>query len=131
MFNVKKLISAAEELGVAKNIEQATIKDITVQALERAYIRILTGGNQPDDLPDPKVKVVLDENKGTVDFYQIKTIKKDVEDDMLEIDLEDAQEILKGKKLDYDQEVELHDDNIDIDELSKIFIKRCRESCFI
>ncbi|MCQ2795060.1 MAG: transcription termination factor NusA [Bacilli bacterium] len=128
MFNVKKLISAAEELGAAKNIEQSTIRDITVQALERAYIRILTGGNQPDDLPDPKVKVVLDEEKGTVDFYQIKTIKKDVEDDMLEIDLEDAQEIFPKKKLDYDQDIEIHDDNIDIDELSKIFIKQFKNA---
>lgn len=128
MFNVKKLISAASELGAAKNIEQDTIKDITVQALERAYIRILTGGNQPDDLPDPRVKVVLDTDKGSVDFYQIKTIKKDVEDDMLEIDLEDAQEIFPKKKLDYDQEIEIHDEDIDIDELSKIFIKQFKNA---
>ncbi len=128
MFNVKKLISAAEELGQAKNIEKETIKDITIQALEKAYIRILTGGNQPDDLPDPRVKVILDTTKGTVDFYQIKTIKKDVQDDMIEIDLEDAIEELKGKKLDYDMDVELHDDNIDIDELSKIFIKQFKNA---
>ncbi|MCQ2792237.1 MAG: transcription termination factor NusA [Bacilli bacterium] len=128
MFNVKKLIGAANELGQAKNIEQDTIKNITIQALERAYMRILTGGNQPDDLPDPRVKVLLDEKKGTVDFYQIKTIKKDVQDDMLEIDLEDAQEVVKGKQLDYDQDIEIHDDNIDIDELSKIFIKQFKNA---
>jgi len=124
MFNVKKLFGAYEELGVAKNIDKETIREITIQALEKAYIRILTGGNQPDDLPDPKVRVEIDEKKGSVDFYQIKTIKKEVEDDMLEIDLEDAQDILKKKDLDYDQEIEIHDDNIDEQELSKIFIKQ-------
>lgn len=128
MFKVKELLKAAEELGTAKNIDQETIKDITVQALERAYIRILTDGNQVEDLPDPKVKVNLDLDKGTVDFYQIKTIKKDVTDDMVEIDLEDAQELFKGKKLDYEQEVEIHDEDIDIDELGKIFIKQFKNA---
>jgi len=124
MFNVKKLYDAAMELGAAKNVSKERIDESVIQALEKAYIRILTGGNQPEDLPDPRVKIVLDEKKGTVDFYQIKTIKKEVTDDMLEIDLEDAEDILGKKDLSYDQDVEIKDENIDINELSKIFIKQ-------
>ena len=130
MFNVKKLVEAAEVLGVEKNIDKEAIKEITIKALEKAYIRILTGGNKIEDLPDPRVKVVLDTDKGTVDFYQIKTIKKEVTDDMLEIDLEDAQELVKGD-LKYDQDIEIHDENIDINELSKIFIKQFKTAFHI
>ncbi|MCQ2794338.1 MAG: transcription termination factor NusA [Bacilli bacterium] len=130
MFNVKKLIDASEVLGKEKNIAPDVIREITVSALERAYIRILNGGVKSEDieLPDPKVKVVLDTKKGKADFYQIKTIKKDVEDDMLEIDLEDAQEIMKDKNLKYDDVIEIHDEDIDIDELSKIFIKQFKNA---
>lgn len=126
MFNVKKLIEASEILGKEKNIAPDVIQEITVSALERAYIRILNGGVKSEDidLPDPKVKVVLDTKKGKADFYQIKTIKEDVQDDMMEIDLEDAKEIVKDKELKYEDEIEIHDEDIDIDELSKIFIKQ-------
>jgi len=122
MFNVKKFLAAAEQLGIEKNIAKETIKEITIEALERAYIRILTGNVKLEDMPDPRVKVVLDTDKGTVDFYQIKTVKEDVTDDMLEIDLEDAVEYKKNAK--YGDDIEIHDEDIDADELNKIFIKQ-------
>ena len=127
MFDVKNLLEAAQSLSAVTNIQNEKIHEITIHCLERAYISLLTGPKPPKDMPEPRVRIAVDFEKGKVAFYQIKTIRKDVEDDMLEIDLEDAQDLVTGKKkaeLKYDEDIEIRDDNIDPDELSNLFVRQ-------
>lgn len=125
MFSVKKIFNAIEKLSIAKNISKDIIKNVVIKSLEDSYIYTLNN-NQIIDLPDPKVKVVLDNKE--VKFYQIKTISKIVNDDMLEINLEDAKKLFPKKKLNYGDVVEIYDNDVDFSKFSKIFIKRFKNS---
>lgn len=127
MFNVKKIFNAIEKLSVAKNINKEIIKNVVIKSLEDSYIYTLNNNqNQVADLPDPKVKVVLDNKE--IKFYQIKVISKKVNDDMLEISLEDAKKIFPKKKLNYGDNIEILDNSVDFLKFSKIFIKRFKNS---
>lgn len=125
MFSSKKIINAIKKLSDTKNINYDVVQKVVIESLEEAYIRILND-NKITDLPDPKVKVVLNDKE--IKFYQIKTISKNVNDDMLEISIDDAKNIYKNKKLNYGDEIEVCDDNIDTLKLSKIFVKQFKNS---
>lgn len=121
MFSSKKIINALKKYSSAKNISYDVIKKVAVESLEESYIRVLND-NPSIDLPDPNVKVVLNDKE--IKFYQIKVISKDINDDMLEISLDDAKKICKDKQLNYGDKIEICDDNIDTLKLSKIFVKQ-------
>ena len=97
-INVKELIAAAEAISKNKGIKDEDVIYALSEAIKAAYIRNLGGGTK--DMPDPVVTCDIDlsGDKGTVKLAQIKTVRDEVEDDMLEIETEEANEGLKEPK---------------------------------
>jgi len=91
-MDAKAFFSAINELAESKGISKEAVLGALREALQRAYIKYLGGGD------DAVVKVTIDEESGQIDLAQIKKVVKDVQDDYLEISLEDANEGLKSKK---------------------------------
>lgn len=87
-IDAKQFNAALEEIEVSKGIT----RDVVLAALEEALIkgyRKQLGGDDAD------VRVNIDADKGIIEMWQVKIVKKDVEDDFLQISVEDANE---GKK---------------------------------
>jgi N utilization substance protein A len=79
--------TAIDEIAESKGISHDAVVEAIREALQRAYVRYLGGGD------DAVVEASIDEAASPIiTLAQIKTIKKDVEDDYLEISPEDAKE---------------------------------------
>ncbi|MCH3910129.1 MAG: transcription termination factor NusA [Bacilli bacterium] len=81
--------SAIDGIAEAKGISHDAVVEALTEALQRAYIKYLGGGD------DAAVEAHIDEENGEITLAQIKNIKKEVEDDYLEISVADAKEDAK------------------------------------
>jgi N utilization substance protein A len=78
--------AAIDEIAESKGISHDAVVVALSEALQRAYIKYLGGGD------DAVVEATIDEANGRITLAQIKNVKKDVEDDYLEISAADAKE---------------------------------------
>ena len=87
----KELIKAMEELEKERGIN----KEYLIEALESALV---TAYKRNYDSAE-NVKVVIDEKAGDIKVYSLKQVVENVEDDMLEINLEQAKKQNKKAKV--------------------------------
>lgn len=88
-INVEELNSALEQLETQNGISREVVVEALKEAMTKSFKKDL--GDE-----DAIVEVVIDFDKGIIEMYQIKTVVEEVEDDLLEISLEDANK--KGGK---------------------------------
>ena len=88
-MDAKAFVDAVSEIANVKGLTREAIVTALEEAIQRAYIRHLGGGD------DAVVTCKIDEEKGSIELAQIKKVVDEVEDDYLEISVEDANE---GKK---------------------------------
>ncbi len=81
-----RLSDAVIEIANAKGISEESVVTALTEALRKAYIKYLGGGD------DAVVEVKLDLENSSIYLAQIKKVVKDVQDDYLEIDYEEANE---------------------------------------
>ena len=91
-MDVKAFVSAVSEVADAKGLSREAVITALQEALQRAYVKYLGGGD------DAVVTCLIDEEKGVIELAQIKKVVEEVEDDYLEISVEDANEGLKKAK---------------------------------
>ena len=91
-MDVKAFVSAVSEVADAKGLSREAVITALQEALQRAYVKYLGGGD------DAVVTCLIDEEKGVIELAQIKKVVEEVEDDYLEISVEDANEGLKKPK---------------------------------
>jgi transcription termination/antitermination protein NusA len=91
-MDTSAFFSAIGEIAEAKGISKEAVIEALREALQRAYIKYLGGGD------DAVVKATVDEKTGEISLSQIKKVVKDVQDDYLEISVEDANKGLKEAK---------------------------------
>ncbi len=91
-MDVKAFVSAVSEVADAKGLSREAVITALQEALQRAYVKYLGGGD------DAVVTCLIDEEKGIIELAQIKKVVEEVEDDYLEISVEDANEGLKKAK---------------------------------
>jgi len=85
VIDAKEFNAALENLEVAKGVS----KEAILEALKEAMIK---GFKKDIGDDDAIVELVLDVDKGIIEMSQVKHVVKDVEDDLLEISVEDANE---------------------------------------
>ena len=95
-IDVQSLKAALEEIELKKGISQDTALRALKEAMIRSYRRDL-GGDDAD------VRVDIDLEKGEIEMYQVKVVRKEVEDDFFEISIADADKIEKKKHKDGDE----------------------------
>ena len=82
-INVKEFNEALEQLEVAKGISRDTVLDALKEAMMKGFKKDIG-----DD--EAMVEVNIDPDKGVIEMFQLKNVVRDVQDDLLEIDVEDA-----------------------------------------
>lgn len=90
-MDASKFLEALTELEAQKGISKESILNALKEALRKAYVKSLGGGDDAD------VRIIIDEEKGVIDMKLYKKVVEEVEDDYLEISVEDAQK--DNKKL--------------------------------
>lgn len=115
-FNVTEFLNATKEISENKGLEEEDILRALEEALKQAYIRYLGGSTK--DMPDPVVTCSIDQEKGTISLAQIKIVRDEVNDDLLEIETEEANEGLKKPKYKDGDEYVIPANE---EELSKVF----------
>ncbi|MCQ2797549.1 MAG: transcription termination factor NusA [Bacilli bacterium] len=78
--------TAVNAIAETKGIDPSEVVSALKEALEKAYIKYLGGGD------DAEVLATIDEENGAITVCQFKNVVEEVEDDYLEISLEDAKE---------------------------------------
>ena len=81
--------SAIDQIAESKSISHEAVVLALKEAIERAYIKHLGGGD------DAVVEANIDEENGFITLCQKKKVVEEVEDDYLEISPEDAKEDVK------------------------------------
>lgn len=110
--NAKALNEGLQEVADAKGIEKEDVVEALQEAITKAYIKYLGGGD------DAVVTCSIDTEKGKISLAQIKRVVKDVEDDYLEIAVEDANAGLKKAKYNVGDDFAIE---APVAELSKLF----------
>ena len=82
-INVKEFNEALEQLEIAKGISRETVLEALKEAMMKGFRKDLGAD-------DAMVEVNIDPDKGVIEMFQLKNVVKDVEDDLLEIDVEEA-----------------------------------------
>lgn len=98
-MNVENFKNAITELSVAKGVDEETIFAALKDALEKAFLKSLGGGD------DAKVYVDIDLDNGFITLAQLKAVVEDVTDDYLEITKDDAEEENEVKIEDIEDEL--------------------------
>ena len=98
-MNVENFKNAITELSVAKGVDEETIFVALKDALEKAFLKSLGGGE------DAKVYVDIDLDNGFITLAQLKAVMEDVTDDYLEITKDDAEEENEVKIEDIEDEL--------------------------
>ncbi len=98
-MNVENFKNAITELSVAKGVDEETIFVALKDALEKAFLKSLDGGE------DAKVYVDIDLDNGFITLAQLKAVVEDVTDDYLEITKDDAEEENEVKIEDIEDEL--------------------------
>lgn len=107
-----KLSDAVNEIANSKALTPESVVAALTEALRKAYIKYLGGGD------DAVVDVKIDLDKETVYVAQLKKVVKNVTDDYLEIDEEEANE---GLTTPIWKEGDLYPIPATVSELSKVF----------
>lgn len=110
MNDPKQFFEALDLLEVQKGISKESILSALKEAMKKALIKQLGGGD------DAVVEVTIDEASGKIEMYQVKKVVEEVHDDYLEIGLEDAKKT--------DKKIAIGDDYriyVNLTELSKLF----------
>ena len=111
-INVNEVNAALEMIEVNKGIS----RDVVIEALKESMMKAFKKSLGADDA---LVGVDIDLDNGVFEMYQIKNVVKDVEDDLLEISVEDANEADKKKKYKVGDEFRIY---VPIDELRKAMV---------
>ena len=85
-IQMPKLIDAVTEIANSKALTVESVTEALSEALKKAFIKYLGGGD------DAMVEVKINLEEGTVYLAQLKKVVKDVTDDYLEIDVDEANE---------------------------------------
>ena len=88
-----EFLIAVTQLAAERNLPQDMVVSAVEAALASAYRKDGPAGGQSN------VRVHLDPATGEVEVFQVKTIVEEVENDLAEMTLEEAQEVRKGQKL--------------------------------
>ena len=111
-INVNEVNAALEVIEVNKGISREVVLDALRESMTKAFKKSLGAD-------DALVGVDIDLDNGVFEMYQIKNVVKDVEDDLLEISVEDANEADKKKKYQVGDEFRIY---VPIDELRKAMV---------
>lgn len=90
-INVSEINAALDQIEVSKGISRDRVISALKESMEKAYRKSLGGD-------DALVEVNIDIEKGIIEMFQVKNVVEDVQDDLLEISVEDANEEDKSKK---------------------------------
>ena len=90
-INVSEINAALDQIEVSKGISRDRVISALKESMEKAYRKSLGGD-------DALVEVNIDIEKGIIEMFQVKDVVEDVQDDLLEISVEDANEEDKSKK---------------------------------
>ena len=117
-IDLKQFLEAQEEVSQSKGISQEEVLNAFLEAIKAAYVRYLGGGVK--DMPDPVVTCQADWNdkENPIHLAQIKTVRDEVEDDMLEIETDEANEGLAEPRYKDGDEYRIP---ADPDDLTKVF----------
>ena len=110
-INVNEVNAALEAIEVNKGIS----RDVVIQALKESMMKAFRKSLGADDA---LVGVDIDLDKGVFEMYQIKNVVEDVQDDLLEISVEDANED-KAKSYKVGDEYRIY---VPIEELRKAMV---------
>lgn len=110
-INVNEINAALEAIEVNKGIS----RDVVLAALKESMMKAFRKSLGADDA---LVGVDIDLDKGVFEMYQIKNVVEDVQDDLLEISVEDANED-KAKKYNVGDKYRIY---VPIDELRKAMV---------
>lgn len=94
MIDAKQFMEALDQLEETKGIAKEDILEALKEALRRAYIRDLGGGDDAD------VRVIITVNPPAIEMVRVRDIVEEdkIEDDYLEVSPEEAKEIVKKSK---------------------------------
>ncbi len=94
MIDAKQFMEALDQLEETKGIAKEDILEALKEALRKAYVRDLGGGDDAD------VRVIISTNPPAIDMVRVRDIveEDDIEDDYLQISPEDAKELVKKDK---------------------------------
>ena len=110
MNDPKQFFEALDLLEVQKGITKESILSALKEAMKKALIKQLGGGD------DAIVEVNIDEDTGKIEMYQVKKVVEEVHDDYLEISVEEAKKF--DKKFNIDDDYKIY---VNFADLSKLF----------
>ena len=84
-MNARELINALDAFEQEKGISKDVVLEALKEALEKAYKKHTD--------PDVLCRADINGDLGTIDMYELKNVVSEVEDDLFEIELDDAREI--------------------------------------
>jgi len=90
-MNARELLNALDAFEQEKGISKEVVLDALKEALEKAYKKHTD--------PDVLCRADINGDLGTIEMYELKNVVEDVEDDLFEIELEDAKEINSDIKI--------------------------------
>ncbi len=103
-MNARELLNALDAFEQEKGIPKEVVIDALKEALEKAY--------KKNTDPDVLCRVDVNSELGTIEMYELKNVVNDVEDDLFEIELEDAQKINPNIKVGEVLEIEVDPDTL-------------------
>ena len=84
-MNARELINALDAFEQEKGISKEVVLDALKEALEKAY--------KKNTDPDVLCRADINGDLGTIELYELKNVVYDVQDDLFEIELEDAKKV--------------------------------------
>ena len=93
-MDISGMKEAIKEIAESKGLSEEVVVEAIKEALRKAYLKSLGVMNAED----ANIEVDFDLEKGIVACRQLKKVVKEVNDDFLEIDIEEANENVKKKK---------------------------------
>ena len=94
MIDAKQFMEALDQLEETKGIAKEDILEALKEALRKAYVRDLGGGDDAD------VRVIITTNPPAIEMVRVRDIveEDDIEDDYLQVSPEEAKAIVKANK---------------------------------
>ena len=90
-MNARELLNALDAFEQEKGISKEVVLEALKEALEKAYKKHTD--------PDVLCRADINGDLGTIEMYELKNVVEEVEDDLFEIELEDAQEVNPNIKI--------------------------------
>ncbi len=111
-INVSEINAALEQIEINKGISRDRVIDALKESMAKAYRKSLGGD-------DALVEVNIDLDSGVIEMYQVKNVVEEVQDDLLEISVEDAEGEDKSKKYEVGDQFKIY---ANLDELRKAIV---------